>query len=88
MKKYEFTQYMLTLNKKTPHYRDIQTAIIERKGKMKLEMTYEQYMELWVALYRNKVIPSNAVPRTKEDYDRKVNAIKDRGGFRNETTKS
>jgi len=55
---------------------------------MKLEMTYEQYMELWVALYRNKVIPSNAVPRTKEDYDRKVNAIKDRGGFRNETTKS
>lgn len=43
---------------------------------MKLEMTYRQYMELWLVLYMNKDIPSNAVPLTKQDYERKVNAIK------------
>jgi len=48
---------------------------IESKEKMVFEMTYEQYMELWLILYRNENIPSYAVPLTKQDYERKVNAI-------------
>lgn len=43
--------------------------------KMVFEMTFGQYMELWLVLYMNKDIPSNAVPLTKQDYERKVNAI-------------
>jgi hypothetical protein len=48
---------------------------IESKEKMVFEMTYEQYMELWLILYRNENIPSYVVPLTKQDYERKVNAI-------------
>ena len=48
---------------------------IESKEKMVFEMTYEQYMESWLILYRNKDIPSYAIPLTKQDYERKVNAI-------------
>ena len=48
---------------------------IESKEKMVFEMTYEQYMESWLILYRNKDIQSYAVPLTKQDYERKVNAI-------------
>ena len=45
------------------------------KEKMVFEMTFGQYMELWLILYRNKDIPSYAVPLTKQDYERKVDAI-------------
>ncbi len=49
-------------------------------------MTYGQYMELWVVLYMNKDIPSNAVPLTKQDYERKVNAIKGSHEHRKQNT--